>query len=144
MQASRTDRLGDRLFGFLARHLGRAVFGTRRQAPSSRRYRSISCQFVPTLKSTSSAGVERQGALHHLASHLGEHGQLLGIGLEDELVVDLEQHPGAAGRARASRRRGWTIAILMPSAAVPWIGMLIAIRSPAERSALLRAVSSGR
>ena len=32
------------------------------------------------------------------------------------------------------------MAILMPSAAVPWIGMLIAIRSPAERSAQLRAV----
>jgi hypothetical protein len=36
------------------------------------------------------------------------------------------------------------MAIFIPSAAVPWIGMLIAIRSPAARSAPFRAVSSGR
>ena len=36
------------------------------------------------------------------------------------------------------------MAIFIPSAAVPWIGMLIAIRSPAERNAPLRADSSGQ
>ena len=35
------------------------------------------------------------------------------------------------------------MAILTMSAAVPWMGMLIAIRSPAPRSAELRACSSG-
>ncbi len=35
------------------------------------------------------------------------------------------------------------MAILTMSAAVPWMGMLMAIRSPAPRSAALRAWSSG-
>ena len=34
-------------------------------------------------------------------------------------------------------------AIFMMSAAVPWMGMLMAIRSPAPRSCALRAASSG-
>ena len=57
--------------------------------------------------------------------------------------MDLEQHLRAQA-ALPDGRVMRTMAIFMPSAAVPWIGMLIAIRSPAERSAPLRAVSSGR
>ena len=65
----------------------------------------------------------------------GELRQLLRIGLEHQLVVHLEEHPrpeAARDRSAASTR---TMAIFIPSAAVPWIGMLIAIRSPGGRAA---------
>ena len=49
-----------------------------------------------------------------------------------------------AGEPSAARRSATRIiAIFMMSAAVPWIGMLIAIRSPAERRAGIRDASSG-
>ncbi len=55
--------------------------------------------------------------------------------------------PGAGAGPGSPRRRirsaSRIIAILMMSAAVPWIGMLIAIRSPAARRLGLRAWSSG-
>ena len=44
-------------------------------------------------------------------------------------------------RSRRSRTR--TMAILMMSAAVPWMGVFIATRSPNERMLKLRLCSSG-
>ena len=82
--------------------------------------------------------VERQRRLHRRAEDRDEPVDLVAGHLEQQLVVDLEQRPGAeaAGASRSARR---IIAILMMSAAVPWIGMLIAIRSPAARRLGLRA-----
>ena len=49
-------------------------------------------QSVPTLSVDLQRRVEREGALHHLVGEGGQDGQLLLIGLEDELVMDLQQH----------------------------------------------------
>ena len=56
--------------------------------------------------------------------------------------MDGEQEPRAEPAA-ADRSSARIIAIFWMSAAVPWIGMLIAIRSPAPRSAGFDARSSG-
>ena len=66
-----------------------------------------------------------QDALYLIALCLGR--------LDDQLIVDLQKQ---AGLQLFSRRRcqTWTIASLMMSAAVPWIGVLRAIRSPLART----------
>ena len=87
--------------------------------------------------------VERQGALHRLAQRAARAGRPRRAGPR----AAARRGPGAAAapgsppaRSRSSSR---IIAILTMSAAVPWIGMLMAIRSPAARSVGLRAASSG-
>ena len=86
--------------------------------------------------------VERDRGLHRLAHDRDQSVDPVARHLEQQLVVDLEQHPrGRPGLAIRSATR--IIAIFMMSAAVPWIGMLIAIRSPAPRSAGIRDWSSG-
>ena len=63
--------------------------------------------------------------------------------LEQQLVVDLEQQPRPEARRRASRSSSRIIAIFMMSAAVPWIGMLMAIRSPAAAQARVARLELG-
>ena len=69
--------------------------------------------------------------------------ELAGGDLEDQLVVHLEQHPGAQASA-ASASSTPSMATLMTSAAEPWIGALSAIRSAISRRCRLSEVRSGR
>ena len=63
--------------------------------------------------------------------------------LEEQLVVDLEDEPGLQAGVAQRARRQRTIATLMMSAAVPWMTMLTASRSPSIRVWRWRARSSG-
>ena len=63
--------------------------------------------------------------------------------LDDQLVVHLQDQSGLHPSSD-SRRCTRTMASLMISAAVPWIGMLRATLSPKERVIPLEARSSGR
>ena len=63
--------------------------------------------------------------------------------LEQQLVVDLEDQRGSSARPRSVPDRRCTIATFMMSAAVPWMTMLTAKRSPCLRSSQRRARSSG-
>ena len=95
---------------------------------------------VPT---DTSSGTARSRRRHLLAHQRLELLALARGDLEDELVVDLEQHPGPQARlgSAASTR---SIATLIMSAADPWIGALSAIRSAISRRWRLSLVRSGR
>lgn len=80
----------------------------------------------------------------HLLAHQLPH--LLGgflRGLNNEFIVNL-QNKTAAGTSVFRRRYTRTMAILIISAAVPWMGAFIATRSPKARCTRLEAFSSGR
>ena len=85
---------------------------------------------------------QRQRPFHGLADDRREGLDLVAWRLEQQLVVDLQEQPGVQSRPR-NRSATRIIAIFWMSAAVPWMGMLIAIRSPAPRSAGFEARSSG-
>ena len=64
--------------------------------------------------------------------------------IEDEFVVDLEEHPGlvSAVAEEVLRRRSWRVLIM--SAAVPWMGVLMAVRSALPRTVALAELMSRR
>ena len=76
---------------------------------------------------------EFEGTDHAVGDDLFELCLLIGLHVEDEFVVNLQEH--AALEASASFIAFWmrTMAILIMSAAVPWMGMLMALRSAAAR-----------
>ena len=63
--------------------------------------------------------------------------------VEDEFVVDLEQHFGLHGFSR-SRESMRIMASLIMSAAVPWMGVLMAARSALPRMFWLPELRSGK
>ena len=82
--------------------------------------------------------------LHHLGGERLEALELRGRHLEQQLVVHLQEHAALAAGARPARCAMRTIAILTRSAAVPWMGALVAMRSPKPRRFGLPLRSSGR
>ena len=103
--ASGAEGLGDRLLGLFARDLHRPSSGRGASAPSSRTYRSMFSQSVPTLRSTSSGGSSGRAPSITSRARSARARQLLLIGLEDELVVDLQQHPRAQAALAHDRRQ---------------------------------------
>ena len=81
--------------------------------------------------------------LHLLGQDLF-HLRLLGLGaLDDEFVVDLQDQLGLQALGLAAGRRTRIMASFMMSAAVPWMGMFSATRSPKARRLKLEEFSSG-
>ena len=100
-----------------------------------------SSQFVPVPASTASGGSRSAAptiSSQTISCPLG----LLAGPLEQQLVVDLQDH---ARLRPAAASESWqrTIATLMMSAAVPWMIVLTASRSPSLRVCQLRARISG-
>ena len=104
---------------------------------------------APVPISTPSGTLKRHrrlgGALHDAADD-GRGGVDLLLGhLEDQLVMDLHQHPRPRRAPRlASAGPIRAIARLMMSAAVPWIGALIAARSAPWRSCWILDLIRGK
>ena len=100
-------------------------------------------QSGPMPASTASGGsISNAPAICSLAISLDLLG-LVGGPLEQQLVVDLEDQTRVCSPAASSAWSQRTIATFMMSAAVPWITMLTANRSPCLRSSQRRARSSG-
>ena len=87
--------------------------------------------------------VELVGGAHLAPHQLGRAVHLLRRALEEQLVVDLQDEAGLVPRSPRSARWQRTIATLMMSAAVPWITVLTASRSPRRRVLGLPERSSG-
>ena len=104
---------------------------------------SMSAQFLPDLHVDLERHVQLQRGGHDAQDHLAQRLQLRLRALEDQLVVHLQQHARLEALLRQLARRCLIMAILMMSDAVPWIGMLIAMRSAPMRTLKLDEWMSG-
>ena len=103
-----------------------------------------SYQLLPSLASTTKRHTE---FCHLLHLPLQDCGCLLGLGqgaLHNQLVMHLQDEAGALSLALRSASSTRIMASLMISAAVPWMGVFSATRSPKERRLKLLLLSSGR
>src|SRR6188768_1789650 len=88
----RNELRGDLFLGLFAGHI---ASGLRHPAPGAGIVFQVPVHLLPVLPDLQvhlERHVERQGRAHDVAREGGKHRQLVLIGLEDELVVDLEQH----------------------------------------------------
>ena len=74
----------------------------------------------------------------------GRRVRLVAVEVEDEFVVDLEQHAGLVVIGRVASASMRIMASLIMSAAVPWMGVLMAVRSALPRMVWLAEARSGR
>ena len=97
---------------------------------------------MPTFTSTGERDVERERALHRLAEHRDEAVDLVLRRLEEQLVVDLEEHPGL--EALVGEAIGEADHCDLHDVGRGALDRHVdRIRSPAPRSAALAAWSSG-
>ena len=78
---------------FLADASSRLAAGRLARSAASRRAGSTSSQFGPAARSTFSGTSRSSAAVIASRTSVGQRGDLLVGGLEDQLVVDLEEHP---------------------------------------------------
>ena len=99
-----------------------------------------SSQFGPAARSTLSGTFRSSAVVIASRTSVGQRGDLRVGGLEDQLVVDLEEHPGLRALARGCGRSTASMARLIRSAAEPWITVLTAVRSARLRIAAGRVL----
>ena len=103
----------------------------------------IPSQSSPTLTSTVSGTSSGSAALHRLAHEGGQRARPRPVAPRTAARRGPRAAAARGGRPPRSRSSTRIIAIFTMSAAVPWIGMLIAIRSPAPRRAAFAPAAPG-